>query len=190
MGRRLYNPVSGMAKKTRISAEDRALFRSALADVKPLSHGRALLPRQRRPARAEQRELDDRQVLQELLVDPPEDILLETGEELLYARPGLQAAVLRKLRRGKFAIEDELDLHRLTSAEAAESLSVFLAGCHLRGKRCVRVIHGKGNRSFNKQPVLKGKVDYWLRRRNDVLAFCSARPSDGGTGAVYILLRR
>jgi DNA-nicking Smr family endonuclease len=119
--------------------------------------------------------------------DPAE---LETGEELLYCRPGLQHNVLRKLRRGHYAVEAELDLHGLRVAEARQALTTFLQNALSLQIKTVRIIHGKGNGSFNKQPVLKGKVNNWLRQRIEVLAFCSARPVDGGTGAIYVLLRR
>ena len=115
---------------------------------------------------------------------------LETGEELLFARDSLPPNTLRKLRRGKFRIEGELDLHRMTSEQARKETATFLAQCKARGKRCVRIIHGKGLGSQEKKPVLKGKVDFWLRRHDDVLAYCSARPTDGGTGAVYVLIKK
>jgi DNA-nicking Smr family endonuclease len=115
---------------------------------------------------------------------------METGEELFYCRSGLQHNVLRKLRRGHYAVEAELDLHGLRVAEARQALGTFLQNALERGIKTVRIIHGKGNGSLNKQPVLKGKVNHWLRQRAEVLAFCSARPVDGGTGAIYVLLRR
>jgi DNA-nicking Smr family endonuclease len=115
---------------------------------------------------------------------------LETGVELLFARNGLQHSVLRKLRRGQFSVAAELDLHGLRVEEARQELGQFLLHCRLTHKQCVRIIHGKGNRSHRQQPVLKGKVNHWLRQRDEVLAFCSARPIDGGTGAIYVLLKR
>jgi len=114
----------------------------------------------------------------------------ETGEELLHVRPGLQQTVIRKLRRGQYAIEAELDLHGATVTQAREAVDEFLGAARERGKRCVRIIHGKGHSSVGKMPVLKGKVNSWLRQKDEVLAFCSARPNDGGTGAVYVLLKR
>jgi DNA-nicking Smr family endonuclease len=119
-------------------------------------------------------------------LDPAE---VETGEELLFARPGLQHGVLRKLRRGQYSHGAELDLHGMTVVIARQALALFLSECQHDGIRNVRIIHGKGNGSLRQQPILKSKVNHWLRQRNEVLAFCSARPIDGGTGALYVLLR-
>ena len=111
------------------------------------------------------------------------------GDALSFQRPGVQTGVVRRLRRGSFPIEDELDLHGLTQRVAREQLAHFLAVNRAAGRRCVRVIHGKGYRSGARGPILKMAVDLWLRRHADVMAFASARPIDGGTGAVYVLLR-
>jgi DNA-nicking Smr family endonuclease len=97
--------------------------------------------------------------------------------------------VLRKLRSGFWAVQDELDLHGLRSEEARELLAQFLTGALRRGQRCLRVIHGKGWRSQNNEPVLKRKVAAWLRQRAEVLAYCEARPAEGGSGAVVVLLQ-
>ena len=119
------------------------------------------------------------------------DELLEMAEdeELSFARPGLQRHALRKLRRGYWHIRDELDLHGLTRDVARRMLTVFLDNSVLRGYRCVRVIHGRGLSSKDRRPVLKILLGHWLVQRNDVLAFCQARPEHGGSGAVLILLR-
>jgi DNA-nicking Smr family endonuclease len=181
---------SDMSKKRRISEEESALFREAMADVKPLSHDK-ILPKRKKPIpRPLQLERDQRQVLHDMMSSDLYSADLETGEELLYVRDGLHPNTLRKLRRGKFRIEAELDLHRLTSEQARKQTATFLARCKASGKRCVRIIHGKGLGSLEKKPVLKGKLDVWLRHHNDVLAYCSARPMDGGTGAVYVLIRK
>lgn len=169
--------------------DDIALFREAMADVRRLRHDRQVLrPTPPGPVAA-QRLADERQVLAELLSHEIEPEMLETGEELLHASPGLQRRVLRKLRRGQFGIQDEIDLHGLTVALAHVELREYIARCRRRGLRCVRVIHGKGRGSGNRGPVLKTAVDRWLRQWDDVIAFASARPNDGGTGAVYVLLR-
>ncbi len=114
----------------------------------------------------------------------------ETGEELSYCRAGVQQAVLRKLRRGRFRVSAELDLHGMTVPRAREALVAFLRDARREGLSCVRVIHGKGNGSRHKGPVIKLKVNQWLRQREEIVAFCSALPVDGGTGALYVLLRR
>ena len=115
---------------------------------------------------------------------------MESGEELLFARSGLQRSTFRRLRSGDFALEAELDLHGYTSSEAGIHVIAFLNEAQDHGWRCVRIIHGKGLGSGNRGPVLKGKVNKWLRQWNEVLAFVSTRQIDGGTGAVYVLLSK
>lgn len=179
-----------MAKNRSLSEEDAALFRKEVAQVSPLCHDRIQrTPKQPGPLPRKSLE-DERATLRELLSDDPNFADLETGDELLFMRPGLQNKLLRKLRRGQFSVGAELDMHGLTVAEAHGALSVFLKECRLRDFRCVRIIHGKGLRSRNGRPVIKGKLDRWLRLREEVIAFCSARSVDGGTGAVYVLLKR
>ena len=161
-----------------------------MRDVHPLeSDDKATIEKQKPAPRARQRELDDEQVLEDMLSDPIDLADVETGEELLFSRSGVQPAMMKKLRRGQFAIEAELDLHRMTSDEARLATSTFLQLARQGGKRCIRIIHGKGLGSPNKLPVLKTKLNHWLKQRDEILAFCSARPVDGGTGAVYVLLR-
>lgn len=179
-----------MAKKRRISEQDSELFRQAMADVTPISTDKILPQAKKPPAKAVQRERENRQVLNDMMSNEFNPADYATGEELLYSREGLHPNTLRKLRRGKIRLEAELDLHRMTSEQAREAIGAFFTRCKSTGKRCVRIIHGKGYGSFDKKPVLKGKVDLWLRRHGDVLAFCSARPTDGGTGAVYVLLKK
>ena len=114
---------------------------------------------------------------------------VHTGEFLEFARPGVQQRVFQELRRGHIEPTLDLDLHGLTVSYARETFDAFLLECQRRHVRCVRIIHGKGYRSENRQPVLKQKVNYWLRLREEVLAFCTTTRRDGGTGAVYVLLR-
>ncbi|MGH8602339.1 MAG: Smr/MutS family protein [Gammaproteobacteria bacterium] len=179
-----------MALISELKAEDVALFQAAIGAVKPLHSSRVLL---RRPAPLpipSKRLARERGVLKEMLngsYDPSE---LETGDELLYCQSSISWRQFRNLRRGYFSIQAELDLHGMTAPLARHALGSFLSQCSVLRYRCIRVIHGKGNGSFNKQPILKPKLKYWLRQRHDVLAFCSARPADGGTGAVYVLLKR
>ena len=171
----------------KLSDEDVHVFRSAVADAKPLPP--QPLRRGPRPKpRARFRRAAEQEVLAESLAglpDPDEPLL---GEGLFYAKPGVQDRVLRKLRRGHYSVGAELDLHGLRAEDARAALAEFLR--HVRGRRvrCVRIIHGKGYRSGPRGPVLKQKLNGWLRQRDEVLAFCSARPADGGTGAVYVLL--
>lgn len=166
-------------------------FRTAMRDVVPLDRVRRVEPTHPRPAPLPlQRLRDEREVLAESLVSRASpDTGLATGEELVFVRDGVPTDVLRKLRRGKWVIQDEFDLHGLTAAEARPATAAFLQECRQRGIRCVRIIHGKGLRSHNRMPVLKRKLGHWLVVRDEVLAFCEARPADGGSGAVVVLLR-
>lgn len=170
--------------------DDLELFRQAMQGVKPLGKSLAETGKIKPKPVARQRAADEAQVMIDAMADPrfPED--LETGEEMIYQHPGLQHATMRKLRRGQYAIESQLDLHGYRVKEAKAALAGFLAECSNRGIRCVRIVHGKGNRSPGKKPVIKSHLGFWLRHRNDVLAFCSARPVDGGTGALYVLLKK
>lgn len=115
---------------------------------------------------------------------------MAAGDTLFFARPGLQQRIIRKLRRGQFSIGAELDMHGMIVREARNALTPFLINCRSRGIRCLRIIHGKGLSSRDGKPVLKMQLDHWLRQRLEVVAFCSARRNDGGTGAVYVLLKR
>lgn len=179
-----------MSGPSDIPPEDRELFRSSVGQVKPLKQDKqALAPRRPdpRPRLTEQDQLD---VLQEMSESAAYSEEIETGEELHYHRPGIQQQVLRQLRRGQYVIQGELDLHGMTSADARNALALFLSECTIRRRRCVRIIHGKGRGSPDGRPILKNKVNHWLRLRDEVLAFCSAPPADGGTGAVYVLLKQ
>ncbi len=178
-----------MSGKDKSDKNDPASFPDAVGGVRPLKQDRIAPPRKKRKPVPEQTLRDQREVIASLLSDDYEPADVETGEELLYSRPGLQHSVMRKLRRGQYAIEAQLDLHGNTVPQARERVSAFLRDMQAQGKRCVRIIHGKGKSSEGKLPVLKGKVNAWLQQWDQVLAFCSARPNDGGTGAVYVLLR-
>lgn len=169
--------------------DDHALFRLALNGVR-LAPPSPRVPEHRSVPRPQprQREADDLAVLREMLEDPDPE-LLEHGETLSYRHAGVQDSVLRRLRRGHYRIEAELDLHGHNRERAKLALAHFLTHCLDRGQRCVRIIHGKGHGSPNSGPVLKVLVAGWLRKRREVLAYCSARPVDGGSGAVYVLLR-
>jgi DNA-nicking Smr family endonuclease len=180
-----------MAKPIKQPTDDDAdVFREAVKDVQPLpDKGRVVHPPARPTPLPRQREQDDRQVLADSLSEqPPLEAELESGEALAFLRQGMSPQVLRKLRSGFWAVQDELDLHGLRTEEARELLGQFLAGAVRRGHRCLRVIHGKGWRSRNSEPVLKRKVAGWLAQRGEVLAYCEARPAEGGSGAVTVLL--
>ena len=178
-------------RKLPVHPDEASLFRTSVSDVTPIArpqrveHAR-VLPR---PIPS-QRLRDDRETLQDSLSDEsPWDAGLQSGDELLFARNGIGASTIRKLRRGHWVIQDELDLHGLTVAEARPLLVEFLNQCMRRGLRCVRVIHGKGLRSKNREPVLKHRVAGWLMQREEILAFCQAARADGGSGAAVVLLK-
>jgi DNA-nicking Smr family endonuclease len=169
--------------------EDDDLFREAMRDVKRLQAPERTVETPKPPAEARFRRADEQAVLQESL-NVPEDTaaLLGTGEEIGFRRPHVPEVVLQKLRRGQYAVDAEIDLHGLNAAQAKHALRDFLVDAAARHWRCVRVVHGKGRRSGPRGPVLKPVVVHWLQRSNHVLAFGSARPIDGGSGALYVLL--
>lgn len=174
-----------------VDPDDAQLLRTALAGVQPLAAAnRATLIRPKPHPVAAQRQRDEQEVLRDSLSDHPAwDLGLETGEELLFRRDGLSQQHVRKLRRGHWKIQDHLDLHGLTAAEARPLTAAFLANAIRNGMRCVRIVHGKGLRSPNKEPVLKKKLAGWLAQRDEVLAYCQAPQAEGGGGAVLVLLR-
>lgn len=171
-----------------ISDDERELFREAMAEVAPLNTDRRAPEGPRPSAHAAQREADEAEARAALASGALDDPEADPAEELTHSRPGIQTRVWRRLRRGQYAIEAELDLHGMTRAQAATALEQFLRDCRQRRLGCVRIVHGKGRRSDQQGPVLKPAVAAWLRRRNEVLAYCSARPVDGGSGALYVLL--
>jgi DNA-nicking Smr family endonuclease len=166
-------------------------FRAAVGAVTPLAiRQRVEHDRPPHPPVAHKRLEDDQQVLIASVSDEFEiDTLLHTDADLSFRRPGIGPDVLRKLRRGEWVIQDHLDLHGLRVDEARELLVQFLREALRRGLRCVRVVHGKGLGSKDRQPVLKGKARVWLAQRDEVIAFCQARPAEGGSGALVVLLR-
>jgi len=180
-----------MAKRTLLSENDRSLFRQAVADARPLPHhGKALRKKEAPSAYPVQSHLDEKEALRESLsAEWSAEDWLDAGDEPNFLRPGLSRQVLRKLRSGTWVIQNQLDLHGLDRHEAREALVGFLGACIKRGIRCVRVIHGKGLGSKNREPVLKIKVKHWLVQREEVLAYCQARPVDGGSGALVVLLK-
>ena len=184
------SPKSASATDT---TDDARLFREAVRDVKPLDGAAQAADqpasRRRRPRPAARFSRADRlAVLEESLSDEFLDPALASGEELVFHRAGIQPSMLRKLRRGDYRVQGEIDLHGLTVAEAKQALREFLAQALMRQWRCIRIIHGKGLRSGHRGPVLKGMVGAMLRKVGPVLAYVSARQVDGGTGAVYVLL--
>jgi len=166
------------------------LFRSSVGQVKPVRHDRVIPEKPQPSPRPVFREMDEAEVLYDLLSESFDPAEMETGEELVFIRPGLQQRTLKKLRRGQIVVNAELDLHGMTVTIARSAVADFLRECQRRHIQCARIIHGKGRGSRHRAPVLKQKVGGWLRQRDEVLAYCSARSYDGGTGAVYVLLKR
>jgi DNA-nicking Smr family endonuclease len=186
----------------RIAADDAAAdaqtFRAAVRDVTPLAQtplAAGLATSKPRARRAAKLATDDIDEAMPLVGNPSEhqaasSAEIVTGEgELSFRRAGVRTQVMRRLRRGLYPIDDELDLHGLDQTAARNQLADFIARSRDGGCRCVRIIHGKGYRSGVRGPVLKAAVNLWLRRHMDVMAFVSARAIDGGAGAVYVLLR-
>jgi|SRR5262245_39759134 len=169
--------------------EEKRLFRDAVRGVKRLRQAAQAPARPKPRPQARFARLDDLEVLRESLDAQTAELYSEAGDALTFRRPGVQDSVLRKLRRGQYRVEAELDLHGLTVAQAKQELREFLEGMFRVRARCVRIVHGKGLRSGHRGPVLKNAVNALLQRTDAVLAFCSARQVDGGTGAIYVLLR-
>jgi DNA-nicking Smr family endonuclease len=172
------------------SERERRQFELAVGKVEPL----------RAPARADlrpappvphprQRELDEQRALEEAMSDEVDvESLLLTDDGLGFRRPGISLDVLTRLRKGQWAIQDQLDLHGLRRDEAREALVAFIRNADQRGLRCLRVVHGKGHGSPGREPVLKSKVHRWLAQRHEVIAFAQAAGPQGGAGAVIVLL--
>ena len=182
--------ASAQVKAVKQAASDKDLFVRAAGTVQPLPDKRKVLHKveQKMPLTM-QYQRDEKAVLREAISDEFDvSTLLETDEHLSFRRPGIGPDVTRKLRRGDWSIQRQLDLHGLRRDDAREVLSLFIREAHKQGIRCVRVIHGKGLGSPGKAPVLKSRVHSWLVQKTEVLAFVQAKPADGGAGALVVLL--
>lgn len=170
--------------------EELRLFREAVRDAVPLRATPRVRSTPRRPPPVPvQSLLDEHEALHETLFASLDDEPAPAGDDETYLAPGVGRDVLRKLRRGAWRVQRELDLHGLTKVEAQLQLAEFLQACHKYEWRCVRIVHGKGLGSRNREPVLKGRVRAWLTRRKEVLAYCETPPAQGGSGALLVLLR-
>jgi len=170
---------------------EKNLFVRAAGPVKPISHPpRVPLAPDPPPPIPVQQQLDEQRVLRESLSDEFDaSTLLDVDDAMSFRRPGIGTDVTRKLRKGDWSIQRELDLHGLRREEARERLAAFVRTAHRDGIRCVRVVHGKGLGSPGKAPVLKAKVQAWLIQKDEVLAFVQARADEGGAGALVVLLK-
>lgn len=172
------------------SDDDSRLFRRAVTGTRPLERRDFVTPAARRPPpRARFRREDEAAALAESIAGDVDDVETGAGERLSYRRPEVGPRTLRRLARGRYSVQAEIDLHGMTATEADEALREFIEASLSAGHRCVRIVHGKGLGSGQAGPVLKARVNRRLRRWRNVLAFASARQVDGGTGAVYVLLR-
>ena len=187
MKRRDDKPATGPAPAS--GDEDTALFRDAVRGVAPLAAPDKIIHSRKRPQPIPQQTLHDEQFAPVDILSDHISLEIEAGDAWSFIRPGVSHQTLRRLRRGYWGIQAQLDLHGFTRDQARLELVAFLNTSGQRGFRCVRVIHGKGLGSKNSEPVLKTRVGSWLVQRDDVLAFCQARPEDGGSGAVLVLLK-
>lgn len=172
----------------KINKQDQDLFRLAIGDVTEIKSDKPHLNTNKKPStRPRSQQVDYQEHLNRSISLDSDTLGL--GDPLSFVAPGLQKNVLKKIRNGFFGIDAESDLHGLSRTQAQQQLLRFLHLSNQNGWRCVCIIHGKGYRSTDNQPILKNSVNQWLRQHRDVLAFCSAKPADGGTGAVYVLLK-
>ncbi len=178
-------------RAARQSTADKDLFIKAAGAVQPLTDKRqALLKKEQPKPIPVQRERDEQAVLVEAISDEFDvSTLLDADEHMSFRRPGIGPDVTRKLRRGDWAIQREIDLHGLRTDEARNALGQFIRDARKHGIRCVRVVHGKGLGSPGKTPVLKSRVHSWLVQKKEVLAFVQAKPAEGGAGALIVLLQ-
>ncbi len=166
-------------------------FRRSMSDARPLKSGeRVPEPKKKPPPKARFSRADEDKVLRESLEDDIDTMEAANAESMRYHRPHVGKRTMRRLARGKYAVQAEIDLHGMTVAEARPRLADFIDYSIKQGLTCVRIVHGKGLGSGHRGPVLKSAVNRWLRKWDSVLAFVSARQVDGGTGAVYVLLDR
>ncbi|KIO49511.1 Smr/MutS family protein [Nitrosospira sp. NpAV] len=182
-------PTTEDAAVSGIVDDDSALFRIAVQDVALLPKSDKTLHTSRRPQPVPRQIPHDEQTVPDDSLSDHISLEMEAGDEWSFLRPGVSRQTLRRLRRGHWGIQAQLDLHGYTRDEARKELVAFLDAGTQRGFRCVRVIHGKGLGSKSHEPVLKVRIGSWLSQRDDVLAFCQARPEDGGSGAVLVLLK-
>ncbi len=178
-------------RKAREVQDAADLFRMAVGDVTPLGdRNRAEITKPKPKPIPLQRQADDQAALRESMSDEFDvTTLLDIDDSISYTRKGVGLDVVRKLRRGHWVIQDEIDLHGMRRDEAREALGLFLRELTKRGLRCARIVHGKGLGSVNREPVLKKMVYNWLVQKDEVVAFCQAKAVDGGSGALIVLLK-
>jgi len=172
-------------------SDDDDLFRRAMSDAKPLRSEERVHPPKRKPTpKARFARAEEKAVLRETLEADIDTMERGNADSMRFHRQSVGRRTMRKLARGKFSVQAEIDLHGMTTAEAKPRLADFIDYSARQGLLCVRIVHGKGLGSGHRGPVLKNSVNRWLRKWDTVLAFVSARQVDGGTGALYVLLQR
>lgn len=186
-----HTPDGGDAVIDDDADDETELFRRAISGAKPLEAEKRAASPSRKPApKARFSRADEADALRESLTANVDTIEVSNADSLRFHRPSVGRRTMRKLARGRFSIQSEIDLHGMTVAEAKPRLADFIDECARHGRLCIRVVHGKGLGSGQKGPVLNQSVNRWLQQWDTVLAFVSARQVDGGTGALYVLLQR
>jgi DNA-nicking Smr family endonuclease len=178
-----------MAKSRKPSTDEIELFRRSVGPVRKIHHDKIVVDRKPLPSRPRRHGGCNEMPLTDRFSDGFDDGEVTADEALFFARPGLQQRQLQRLKRGQLPIGAELDMHGMTAALARTAVVNFIALCRDQHLRCVRIIHGKGYTSPGSAPVLKNRINSWLRQHQDVLAFSTAQSRDGGSGALYVLLR-
>ena len=174
-----------------MSDDDTDLFHRAMTGAKPLRSDARVAKRPKKPQpKAKFSRADEQRALRDSLLDDIDTMEGSNAHNLRFHRQSVGRRTMRKLARGRFSVQAEIDLHGMTVAEAKPRLTDFIENCARNGQLCVRVVHGKGLGSGQRGPVLRNSVNHWLRKWDAVLAFASARQVDGGTGAVYVLLQQ
>jgi len=176
-----------MSTKNSKDNNDLQLFKEAMHDVKPISHNKVThstksIKKRKTETRESLKKTDQHRFSTENAPDC--DVILR------FDRPGIQKTTLKNLRQGKFPVEASLDLHGFTAEQSRNAFIEFMDYCNNSQSKVVCIVHGKGFGSSEKKPVIKPLINKWLKESENVLAFCSAQPKDGGTGAVYVLLKR
>ena len=179
---------------TDLSEEDNALFIAAIKGTMPLkqiSKHSSPRPSGRPPSlRCRSRECGNSDLSTlSFLSDADLEAAVGSEESLWFIRGALPHLLVKKFRKGELPLRATLDLHGCFVVEARQAIQHFIHNCHQQHIRCALIIHGKGYRASENQPILKNKVNQWLRQLPEVLAFCSAKSSHGGTGAVYVLVK-
>ncbi|HQS03891.1 MAG: hypothetical protein B7Y07_11120 [Halothiobacillus sp. 24-54-40] len=185
------HPTHKRNAPTALNEDEITLFRETIGEVEPVAIQQIIVtPTHKklnpRPQKTQFRDYLNEQLSDGYALTEP----IEQGETLSYLKPSNAPMLLRKLKRGQFSVTSTLDLHGMTIDEARNRISQFFNQQRQEIRCCVRIVHGKGNRSLGQIPVLKRMVNHWLPQREDVIAFCSTPAHDGGTGAVYVLLQR